>query len=86
MRKSGFALLILGFLWLVYCATSIRPLARSIVVRQYDQLAKQKSFSLEQVQQNIRDPMFRLVDSIPWILPPAVLMLAAGILLDRAKK
>ena len=84
MRKIGYALLSTGFVWLLWCSLSIRPLARAIVVRHYEQLAGKETFTSEQVRQSIRTSTFELVDAIPWILPAAGLMLVGGILLDRA--
>jgi hypothetical protein len=86
MRKLGYALLSTGFVWLLWCSLSIRPLARAIVVRHYEQLAGKESFTSEHVWQNIRTSTFELVDAIPWILPAAGLMLVGGILLDRANR
>ena len=86
MRKIGYPLLSIGFVWLLWCSLSIRPLARAIVVRHYELLAGKETFTSEQVRQNIRTSTFELVDAIPWILPAAALMLVGGILLDGANR
>jgi len=86
MRKIGYALLSIGFVWLLWCSLSIRPLARAIVIRHFEQLAGKETFTSEQVRQNIRTSTFELVDAIPWVLPAAGLMLVGGILLDRAHR
>ncbi len=86
MRLFGYALLSIGFIWLLLGACLVRPRARAIVSQHYEQVARQESFTLEQVQRHIREPVFELVDSMPWFALPGALMLAGGICLDRAKR
>lgn len=86
MRLLGYALLSIGFLWLLDCQFCAGPRARTIVLHHYDQLPNQQSFTREQVEQSIRAPVFQLVDALPWLIWPGLTMLAGGILLDRARR
>jgi hypothetical protein len=80
----AFPLLFIGFAWLIWCAASIRPFARSIAVREVRNFDEHGSYSGKEAQNAIRRTAFDLVDRIPWIAPPAGLMLVGGILLYGA--
>ena len=86
MRLIGYALLVGGFAWLLVGVLLVGPAVRSIVVRHYEQMGNQESFTREQVQRYIREPVSELVDSMPWFVLPGISMLAGGICLDRARR
>ena len=86
MRKIGYALLIFGFIFLLAGVFLVRPAARAIVLRHYDHVSSQQSFTREQVQQQTREPVFELVDSMPWFVLPGLVMFIGGVCLDRARR
>lgn len=68
----------------MWCAASIRPFARSIAVREMQSFDERGTYPGKAVQNAIRRTAFDVVDRIPWIAPPAGLMLVGGILLYGA--
>jgi hypothetical protein len=86
MRIFGCISLGLGFVWIVFCAAFTRPLARGAVLKRYDLLPKQDTFTREQTMAEIRAVGTYMVDAYPSVVPPALVMLGGGILLDRARR
>ena len=86
MRRTGYALLVVGFIGLLTGVFLVRPMARSIVLSHYDQTASERSFTRERVQQEIRGPVFELADLMPWFLLPGAMMLVGAFCLDQPRK
>jgi hypothetical protein len=86
MRKLGFLLLIIGFLWLCWTAWSMRPIARAVVANHYDHLshAADARFSVADVQREMADVAFDSVDHIRFIFIASCIMLAGGLFLAFA--
>ncbi len=84
LRTIGFPLLFIGFAWLMWCALSIRPFSRSIVVREVQNFDERGTYPGKAVHAAIRRTGSDLVDRIPWVAPPAMMMLSGGILLYGA--
>jgi|HubBroStandDraft_4_1064222.scaffolds.fasta_scaffold426430_1 hypothetical protein len=88
MRKIGFVLLIAGFLWLCWAASSMRPIARAVIANHYDRLprrADDAQYSRDEVVLQMREVTFDAVDHIQSVFIPACIMLTGGFLLGFAK-
>jgi hypothetical protein len=85
MRIFGHISLGLGFIWIVFCAAFTKPLARGAMVKRYDFLPKQDTFTREQTIAEIRAVGTYMIEAYPSVVPPALIMLGGGILLDRAR-
>lgn len=87
MRLLGYMSLIAGFLWLaIWCAGSVDPLTRSIAIENFKKYSESKTYSNAEVCDAIRSVLTEYKENAHGILCPAALMLAGGILLDRAGK
>jgi hypothetical protein len=89
MRKIGFVLLIAGFLWLCWAASSMRPIARAVIANHYDRLprrADDAQYSRDEVILQRREVAFDAVDHIQSVFIPACAMLAGGLMFGFAKR
>ena len=86
MRIFGYIFLIGGFIWLLAGALFVGPVSREVVLRHYDDLPKQASFTREQTEKAIRDVALDLYHRSPRIVLPALVMLWGGILLDVSRR
>ncbi len=85
MRKIGYTLLILGFLWLIiWCAFSVGPLTRFIGMEKFKKYPDGMSYSGEDVRHAIRSVLAEYHDNAHGVTLPATLMLVGGMLLDFA--
>jgi hypothetical protein len=86
MRKIGHSLLLIGFIWFVVGEVLAGSAARAVVLRHYDQVSNQQTFTRDQVQKQIRESVFEAVDSMPWFFLPALAMLTGAVCIDRARR
>ncbi len=56
------------------------------MVKRYDFLPKQDTFTREQTIAEIRAVGTYMIEAYPSVVPPALIMLGGGILLDRARR
>ncbi|HEY3761592.1 MAG TPA: hypothetical protein VGN23_07585 [Verrucomicrobiae bacterium] len=84
MRKTGYILLILGFLRLAWVSLAIDALPRPISEKYDERFHLTNSFSGEQLHKNVVGAIGDYHRLIPSIILPATLMLAGGILLGQA--
>ena len=84
MRTLGYAILVLGFIWICFGQVAIYPIAHAVVPANYQKIQKQDSYKLEDVQKAIRDVTFDFIHHVPSFYIGALLMLAGGVVLDRA--
>jgi hypothetical protein len=84
MRILGYAMLVLGFLWICFGQVAVYPIAHAVVPANYEKIPKQDSYKLEDVQKAIRDVIFDFIQHVPSFYIGALLMLAGGVVLDRA--
>jgi hypothetical protein len=88
MRKLGFILLALGFLWasLLELERFMRGGLRPLVLGQYAELSSDAShaYSREDVQLRIRETAISAYRMRPHPIVPGILMLTGGLLLARS--
>jgi hypothetical protein len=85
MRKLGYLFLTLGFFWLlIWCAGSVGPLIRSIGIENFKKYPEIKSYSGKEVADAMRSVLLEYEENAHGVVIPAILMLAGGVLLDRA--
>ena len=90
MRKLGYALLLIGFAWIVgqQLEGFMRGELRSVVLAQYAKLSPDpgKTYSREDVQLHIRESALSAYRTYPLVAVPGVLMLIGGLLLARSNR
>jgi hypothetical protein len=86
MRKAGYTLLGLGYLWLVVWCAPIGPMLRAIAHKNMMKYAPDQTYHGTDVQAAIRDSLFEYMEAAHGIVLPASLMLVGGILLDRSAR
>ncbi|HVK59827.1 MAG TPA: hypothetical protein VM735_13660 [Candidatus Kapabacteria bacterium] len=86
LRGTGFTLVAIGFAWLLFVQLSIRPIARAIVVTRYESIDPNKRFTAEDVQNQVRLSTFELVNKMPFIIGPGIVMGMGAILLGDASR
>lgn len=87
MRKTGYILLLFGFLWLVtWCAGSVGSLTRSIGIEHFKQYPEIGKYSGTEVCNAIRGVLMEYEEHAHGVTLPAALMLVGGILLDFANR
>jgi hypothetical protein len=85
MRKTGYILLVFGFLWLtLWCAPSVGPLTRSIAIENFQKYKPPQMYSSDQVCDAIRSVLEEYRENARGVVLPAALMFVGGILLGRA--
>jgi hypothetical protein len=85
MRKIGYILLVVGFVWLVaWCAGSVRPMIRHIGIEHFKSYPDTKTYSGTEVCDAIRSALLEYQEYAHGVVLPATLMLAGGVLLDVA--
>jgi len=88
MRKIGFILLIAGFAWLCWDASSMRPIARAIVASHSNRLPRtgRTWFTPDDTTREMGEVVSDALDHVPSILIPAGMMLAGGVILGFARR
>jgi hypothetical protein len=86
VRATGCILVTIGFAWLLFVQFSIRPIARALVVRRYETIDQNKRFTADQVRKQVLWSTFELVDEMPLIVTPGLVMVVGAILVDAARR
>ena len=88
MRKFGFLLLLIGFMWLSWTALSMRPVARAVIANHYDHLPRlaDDRFSPQDVQREMRETALDTVDHIQFVFVASCMMFTGGLLLSFAER
>jgi hypothetical protein len=86
VRATGCTLVWLGFAWLLVVQFSIRPIARALVVQRYETIDQNKEFSADDVRKQVLWSTFELVDRMPLIVTPGIVMALGAILVDAARR
>ena len=87
MRSTGYILLVLGFLWLtLWCAPSVGPLTRAIVIENLPKYPPPQTYSSEQVGDAIRSVLKEYQENARGVVLPATLMLIGGVLLGYSAR
>ncbi len=84
MRLLGYAMLILGFIWICFWQFGMWPIRDHVIVANYDKIQKQQFYKSEEVQKVIRDVGVDFYNQIPSFYTGALLLLGGGIVLDIA--
>ena len=84
MRKIGYALLAIGFLWWLLVDVSLREMAHAIVGFHLHQVSSQQPLTLEQVEPHIHNPVFELITRMPVLTFPGLIMLLGGLCLGSS--
>ena len=86
MRDAGRFLLILGFVWLVWCEWSVGAVSRGVAIENFAKYSPEKTYSAEEVDDAIRGFVTDYQKYHHKVVIPAILMLAGGVLVDRAAR
>jgi hypothetical protein len=86
MRKTGYILLILGFLRLAWVSFAIDALPRPLTHRDDESFQSTNSYSGEQLRKMVVGVLVDYHRLIPSVILPAALMLVGGVLLDQAAR
>ena len=84
MRTIGYLCLVIGFLWLGFCALSVRPTIRAIGIEHFKKYPPTETYSGTDVCDAIRSALLEYLEFARGVIIPATLMLVGGILLDMA--
>jgi hypothetical protein len=84
-RILGHLLLWCGFIWVSLAAFRVPiTVSQQTVLLQSDGLPRKDSYSREELHAALDTLRDAIAKRLPWIFPPAVAMLAGGLLLARA--
>ena len=83
LRLTGYALLIIGFLWLLASALLFPVSITAAASRHSDTLPRKETYDSQEFYSAVWAFASRVRREPPWIVTPAVLMLAGGLLLSR---
>jgi hypothetical protein len=86
LSNSGIALIVIGFCGLLLMQITIRPIARALVISEYERIGDTEMVKRELVYGHIHRPVFGLVDAMPLVLIPAGIMLVGALLVDWARR
>ncbi len=83
LRFSGYALLVMGFLWLIASALIFPVAITAAASRHSDTLPRKEAYDSQEFYDAFWSFAMRVRREPPWIVTPAVLMFAGGLLLSR---
>jgi len=84
MRKTGYTLLILGFVFICWAQGAFYAVGKAETYEHSHKIPAQQSYTLEDVQNAIRDALISYASKQPPHYIGALFMLVGGILLDVA--
>ena len=86
MRKTGYTLLILGFVWVTFFAVEATPVARAMIGQHRQKASAQKSYSREDVEVAFTEAANEFSIFVTPVFVGGLMMLVGGIILDKAGK
>ena len=85
MRKLGYILLILGFIWFCLTASGTVGEVRPLTDQHMKELTDKQAYTRDDVYGAIRHAVFDFATILPlWYFPSVLLMFSGGIILDVA--
>jgi hypothetical protein len=84
MRILGYAMLVIGFVWICFWQFGMWPIRDHVIVSNYDKIPKQQSYKSEDIQKAVRDVGVDFYNQSPSFYIGALLMLGGGVVLDIA--
>jgi hypothetical protein len=82
----GCALVVIGFLWLAAVQLSIKPLGKAVMSKHYASVERTGQYTGQEVRKIVDVAVEEMVDRIPPIALPGVVMLGGSILLASAAR
>ena len=84
MRIIGYAMVIIGFAWLFLDNFAVHARARTIAYRHAKLLPDRATFTPQEMVESVYEALDDLAGRWPWLWLPGLLMLAGGVVLNRA--